>query len=162
MSLITEDPDTGDVLEKFFDGRLRRYRRMPDGTHAEVVSSVAAPGRTPVITLLRPVGDAQLFTINTSVQTSAANAIAAGTVALRIQKSAGVAVRFRIVQATGGAEPTWADPSNTGQILLDDIVGLVDVFLPTDVDVTTLRVQVIRAAGNTGTGQFAFTRLVAA
>ena len=113
-------------------------------------------GRVPVAVLLRPFGDATVMNVTTSVQNSAA--LPAGTVAVRIQKSSGVSVRFRL--AASGS--TWNNATTTGQVMLDDVVGFVDIPLAAGTNPTTTVVQMVRADGNTGTGQFAFTPLIGA
>lgn len=159
-----------DHLQEVFGLIDLLYKHIGAGQHAPAVflaggqtattvggAPVSSTNRMPILGLLRPVGYAQVFTINDTVQTSDAQAIAAGTVALRIQKSSGVSVRFRIVEASAINSPAMT--ASIGQIMLDDVVGFVDIPLPQGVDPTTLRVQVIRASGNTGAGLFAFTNL---
>jgi hypothetical protein len=150
-----------DFLQQVFGQINLLYKSLGNDAHAPAVyvaggetassvggAPVSATNRLPVGVLLSEIhASAQVLTISDTSAASAA--LPAGTVAVRVQKTSGVGVRWRVV-ASGGAAITNAQ----GGVLMPDVVGLVDVpAAPGQV------VQFIRMAGDTGTGSFAVTPL---
>lgn len=136
------------------------YKYIGDNAHAPAVAVVggvdmAASGapvsptnRLPVAVLLREIGNAMPIPIDSATATKT-TALPAGTVAVRIQKTATVGVRWRVATAAA------ADITNTqGGLMLPDLTGFVDV--PAAAGEV---VQVVRMAGDTGSGTFVVTPL---
>ena len=136
------------------------YKHIGGSTHAPAVALVggaelAASGAPvsqanplPVAVLLREIGTAQVLTID-SAAAAKTTALPEGTVAVRIQKSATVGVRWRVAAAAAADIAT-----SEGGVLLPDLTGFVDV--PAAVGQV---VQVVRMSGDTGAGVFAVTPL---